>query len=45
MGKRIKRRKQAAEDRINRKDTVIRQNNEDLENLKKQYEDLDWTRF
>lgn len=41
MGKRIKRRKQAAEDRINRKDTVIRQNNEDLEKLKKQYEDLD----
>ena len=41
MGKRIKKRKQAAEDRINRKDTVIRQNNEDLQELKKQYEDLD----
>lgn len=41
MGKRIKRRKQAAEDRINRKDVVIRQNNEELQELKKQYEDLD----
>lgn len=41
MGKQTKRRKQAAEDRISRKDAVIRQNNEELQNLKEKYERLD----
>ena len=41
MSKRIRRMKQAAEDRICRKDTVIRQNSEELQGLKDQYENLD----
>ena len=41
MSKRIKRMKQAAEDRICRKDAVIRQNSEELQGLKNQYESLE----
>ena len=41
MRKRTKRMKQAAEDRICRKDTIIRQNNEELQGLKEQYENLE----
>ena len=41
MRKRTKRMKQAAEDRICRKDSVIRRNNEELQGLKDQYENLD----
>ena len=41
MSKRTKRMKQAAEDRICRKDAVIRQNNEELQELKNQYESLE----
>ena len=41
MSKRTKRMKQAAEDRICRKDAVIRQNNEELQGLKDQYENLE----
>ena len=41
MRKRTKRMKQAAEDRICRKDAVIRRNNEELQGLKDQYENLD----
>ena len=41
MSKRTKRMKQAAEDRICRKDAVIRQNNEELQGLKNQYENLE----
>ena len=41
MRKRTKRMKQAAEDRIRRKDAVIRRNNEELQGLKDQYENLD----
>lgn len=41
MSKRIKRMKQAAEDRICRKDAVIRQNSEELQGLKDQYESLE----
>ena len=41
MSKRTKRMKQAAEDRICRRDAVIRQNNEELQELKDQYESLE----
>ena len=41
MSKRIKRMKQAAEDRIGRKDAVIRQNSEELQGRKDQYESLE----
>lgn len=41
MRKRTKRMKQAAEDRICHKDAVMRQNNEELQGLKDQYENLD----
>ena len=41
MRKRTMRMKQAAEDRICRKDTIIRQNNEELQGLKEQYENLE----
>lgn len=41
MSKRTKRMKQAAEDRICRKDAVIRHNNEELRGLKDQYENLE----
>ena len=41
MSKRTRRMKQAAEDRIIRKDAVIRQNNEELQGLKDQYESLE----
>ena len=41
MSKRTRRMKQAAEDRICRKDAVIRQNNEELQGLKDQYESLE----
>ena len=41
MSKRTRRMKQAAEDRICRRDAVIRQNNEELQGLKDQYESLE----
>ena len=41
MSKKTRRMKRAAEEKINRKDAAIRQHNEELENLKEQYEGLD----
>lgn len=41
MSKRTRRMKQAAEDRICRRDAVIRQNSEELQGLKDQYENLE----
>lgn len=41
MSKRIKRMKQAAEDIICRKDAVIKQNSEELQRLRNQYENLE----
>ena len=41
MSKRTERMSRSAAERINRKDTVIRQNNAELEELRSQYENLD----
>ena len=41
MSKRTERMSWSAAERINRKDTVIRQNNTELEELRSQYESLD----
>lgn len=41
MSKKTRRMKRAAEEKINCKDAAIRQHNEELENLKEQYEGLD----
>ena len=41
MSKKTRRMKRAAEEKINRKDAAISQHNEELENLKEQYEGLD----
>ena len=41
MSKRTERMSWSAAERINRKDTVIRQNNAELEELRSQYENLD----
>ena len=41
MNKRTERMSRSAAERINRKDTVIRQNNAELEELRSQYENLD----
>lgn len=41
MSKRTERMSRGAAERINRKDTVIRQNNAELEELRNQYENLD----
>ena len=41
MSKRTRRMKQAAEDRICRRDAVIRQNSKELQGLKDQYENLE----
>lgn len=41
MSKRTERMSRSAAERINRKDTVIRQNNAELEELRSQYEKLD----
>ncbi len=41
MSKRTERMSRSAAERINRKDTVIRQNNAELEELRNQYENLD----
>ena len=41
MSKRTERMSRSAAERINRKDTVIRQNNAELEELRSQYESLD----
>ena len=41
MRKRTERMSRSAAERINRKDTVIRQNNAELEELRNQYENLD----
>ena len=41
MSKRTERMSRSAAERINRKDTVIRQNNSELEELRSQYENLD----
>ena len=41
MNKRTKRMSRSAAERINRKDTMIRQNNAELEELRSQYENLD----
>lgn len=41
MSKRTERMSRSAVERINRKDTVIRQNNVELEELRNQYENLD----
>ena len=41
MNKRTERMSRSAAERINRKDTMIRQNNAELEELRNQYENLD----
>ena len=41
MSKRTERMSRSAAERLNRKDTVIRQNNAELEELRSQYENLD----
>ena len=41
MNKRTERMSRSAAERINRKDTMIRQNNAELEELRSQYENLD----
>ena len=41
MSKRTERMSRSAAEIINRKDTVIRQNNAELEELRRQYENLD----